>query len=59
MNASIVNFLDEPMDEVNYGYAICKCTKMHEGVKINRPEHHKFIRFDCPRCGTKLGIFLI
>jgi predicted RNA-binding Zn-ribbon protein involved in translation (DUF1610 family) len=45
-------------DEKNYGYAVCKCTFMNEGIEVPRPEHTKYIRFNCPRCGENLGIML-
>lgn len=51
-----VNLIEEPMDEENYVYAICHCTFRYEGIRVSRPDHTTYIRFNCPCCGEKLGI---
>lgn len=59
MNAKLVDITKEPMDETNYGYAICECAMIpYEAVRVDRPEYSGYVYFDCPRCGKSLGLFL-
>ncbi len=58
MNIKKVNLMQEPIDEENYVYAICYCTSFHEGIQIPKPKYTTFIRFNCPCCGEKLGIWV-
>ena len=53
----IVNYSEA--DEENYGYALCYCCQLSEGIEIPRPEHTKYIRIKCPRCGSFVGITLL
>ena len=53
-----VDLTKEPLDEENFGYALCKCTRTAEAIRVPRPDHTEFISFKCPNCGEPLGITL-
>lgn len=56
----MIKFVDlskEPADYDNYSYAVCKCSRtMSEGIRVPRGDYNDFVRFNCPRCGEKLGL---
>lgn len=56
-----IRFIKYPInfDEKNYGYALCECCGMGDGIEVPRPEESSLICFNCPNCGKKLGIYLI
>lgn len=43
----------------DYGYAVCECHSTLEGIQVPRPESTCTVSFECPRCGKKLGLFMI
>ena len=49
---------NENFDFENNGYAICECTLWNEGIQIPRKENDDFVRFNCPRCGKSIGLFV-
>lgn len=48
----------ENFDFEHYGYAICECTLLGEGIQIPRKEYNDFVSFNCPRCGKSLGLYV-
>ena len=50
----------EEVNEDKYGYAVCKCTIIGPdyGIQVPRKKHNDFVKFKCPRCGRKLGLFV-
>ena len=54
-----VNTLVDGMDEENYAYALCQCPKPPTwGWKIPRSNEDRWVRFVCPDCGCKVGMFV-
>lgn len=56
MNAKLVNLMVEPINETDFCYVVCKCTSFSEAIRVAREDHTAYKRFNCPRCGTRLGI---
>lgn len=55
-NIRIIMYKDA--DKVNNEYAVCECTSLAEGIEVPRKDYDDFVRFNCPRCGKKLGLFV-
>ena len=47
------------VDHYHYEYAVCMCHSLDECIRIKRPLHSDYIRFNCPRCGNKLGVMAL
>lgn len=47
------------LDNYHYEYACCECHNLDEAIQIKRPLHTDYIRFECPRCGNKLGVIAL
>ncbi len=43
-------------DYINNSYALCECIQPCYGIEIPRKDYTEFVKFNCPRCGKKLGI---
>lgn len=50
----------EEVDEDKYSYAVCECTVFGPdyGIQVSRKKYNDFVKFKCPRCGRKLGLFV-
>lgn len=50
----------EEVNEDKYGYAVCECTvfDLGYGIQVPRKKYNDFVKFKCPRCGRKLGLFV-
>ena len=57
MEYRIVNYKDG--DESKYTYGICECLKAGECIEIPRRDYSYFLGFQCPKCGRKLGIYVM
>lgn len=44
--------------ENDYAFAVCYCTALTEGIAIPRTKEDRFVKFECPRCGERLGMFV-
>lgn len=54
-----IECLQNGTKDANYEYAVCECHSMAEGIQVPRPKHTSTVYFKCPRCGKKLGMFII
>jgi hypothetical protein len=43
-------------DPITYAWARCECLDPGEILIIQRSNSNEYIRFDCPRCGTRRGL---
>ena len=58
MEIKKVNLIKEPADYEKYEYAVCKCTRIEEAIRIVKPKYSCFLQFKCPCCGESLGLFI-